>query len=161
MSSTTASVSRNVRSRAGNFGPMIASAPSRNAVSVEITTPHACAWPVFAFSSRKIAAGSASPATAAITGTAARLRSVSSPMVNSRFTSRPTVKKKNAMSPSFTSWCSVRCAANSPTMISTSVSQNSSYVAPHGELAQAIAMRVKVSSRSADSRSDVPPFLTA
>ena len=72
MSSTTASVSRNVRSRAGNFGPMMASAPRRNAVSVEITTPHACAWPLFAFSSRKIAAGSASPAMAAMTGTAAR-----------------------------------------------------------------------------------------
>ena len=61
MSSTTARVSRNVRSRAGNFGPMMASAPSRNAVSVEITTPHACAWPVPAFSSRKIDGGQREP----------------------------------------------------------------------------------------------------
>jgi hypothetical protein len=103
MSSTTASVRRKVRRRAGNFGPMTASAPSRNAVSVEITTPHACALPEVAFSARKIAAGSARPAIEAITGTAARERSVNSPIVNSRFTSRPTVKKKKAISPSFTS----------------------------------------------------------
>ena len=115
-----------MRRRAGNFGPTMASAPSRNAVSVEITTPQACAWPVFAFNQRKIAAGRASPATAAITGTTARDRSVSSPIVNSLFTSSPTVKKKNAMRPSFTSWCSVRWASNSPTMICTSVPQNSS-----------------------------------
>ena len=83
---------------------MIASAPTRKAVSVEITTPHACACPESRAMSRNTRAGTTSPARAAVAGTIARERSVSSPMVSSRLTSRPTAKKKNAMSASLTRW---------------------------------------------------------
>ena len=103
-SSTTASVSRKIRRRPGNFGLMMASAPTRKAVSVEITTPHAWAFSPDGFSNRKMTAGSASPATAATTGTAALDRSVSSPILNSRVTSSPTMKKKNVIKPSL-----IRC----------------------------------------------------
>ena len=68
MSSTTARVSRKIRSRAGYLGLMIASAPMRNAVSVEITTPHACAFSPDALNNRKMTAGTVRPAIAATTG---------------------------------------------------------------------------------------------
>ena len=83
---------------------MTASAPMRNAVSVEITTPHACVFSPDGFNNTKMTAGIASPANAATTGTAARDRSVSSPIANSRVTSRPTMKKKKVISPSL-----IRC----------------------------------------------------
>ena len=82
---------------------MIASAPTRNAVSVEMTTPQARAASPLGLNSRKITAGSVRPAIAATTGTIARERSVSSPMVNWALTSSPTMKKKNAINPSLTS----------------------------------------------------------
>ena len=114
MSSTTASVSRKRRSRAGNFGLMMASAPIRNAVSVEITTPHARALSPDELIRRKISAGTARPAMAASTGTAARARSVSSPIVNSAITSRPTMKKKNVINPSLMRCLTVRSNCISP-----------------------------------------------
>ena len=124
MSSTTARVSRNVRSRAGYLGAMIASAPTRNAVSVEITTPQARASSPEGLNNRKITAGNVSPAIAAITGTAARDRSVSSPMVNCALTSRPTMKKKNAISPSLTISLTVNSTCRSPKLSPTGVPQN-------------------------------------
>ncbi len=45
MSSTTASARSKTRSLPGARGPMRASAPTTNAVSVEMTTPHACSQP--------------------------------------------------------------------------------------------------------------------
>ncbi len=71
-------------------------------MSVEITTPQAPAFWPDALNSRKTRAGTTRPAIAATTGTAALDRSVSSPMVNSRVTSRPTMKKKNVISASLT-----------------------------------------------------------
>ena len=79
---------------------MMANAPTRNAVSVEITTPHAWAFSPVGLNARNTTAGITRPAAAAITGTAARDRSVSSPMVNSRVTSSPTMKKKNVINAS-------------------------------------------------------------
>ena len=81
---------------------MMASAPTRNAVSVEITTPQAWASSPDGLNSRNTTAGKTSPAAAATTGTAARDRSVSSPMVNSLVTSSPTMKKKNVIRASLT-----------------------------------------------------------
>ena len=71
-------------------------------MSVEITTPHAAAFSPDGLNARNTTAGSTRPAAAATTGTAARERSVSSPMVNSRLTSSPTMKKKNAINASLT-----------------------------------------------------------
>ena len=47
---------------------MMASAPMRNAVSVEITKPHACAFSPDALNNRKMTAGTVSPAIAATHG---------------------------------------------------------------------------------------------
>ena len=54
----------------------------RDVATVEITTPQARAASPPGLNSRKITAGNVSPAIAATTGTNARERSVSSPMVN-------------------------------------------------------------------------------
>lgn len=72
MSSTTARDSRKIRSRPGILGPTRARAPTRKAVSVEITTPHACAYPEGRAIQTKSRAGTTSPAIAAVTGTSAR-----------------------------------------------------------------------------------------
>ncbi len=104
---------------------MIASAPTRKAVSVEMTTPQAPAASPEGLNSKKINAGKVSPATAASTGTTARDRSVSSPMVNCALTSSPTMKKKNAIRPSLTSSLTVSSAWTVPKVSPTGVSQNS------------------------------------
>ena len=61
---------------------------------------------------------------AAMTGTIARDQLVSSPIANSRRTSSPTVKKKIAISASFTRACSVKSSWRSPTPTVRCVSQN-------------------------------------
>ena len=63
-------------------------------------------------------AGTMSPATAATTGTTARDQLVSSPIANSRRTSRPTVKKKIAMRASLTRAWRVKssCSSATPTL---------------------------------------------
>lgn len=94
-------------------------------MSVEITTPHARASSPLGFSAKNTTAGRMSPATAATTGTAARARSVSSPMVNWLLTSSPTAKKKNVMSPSFTRCLTVSSAWNDPNVNPTWVFQKS------------------------------------
>ena len=103
---------------------MMASAPIRNAVSVEITTPHALALSPDELIIRKISAGTARPATAASTGTAALARSVSWPMVNSAITSRPTTKKKNVINPSLMRCLTVISKCISPKLNPTCVSSN-------------------------------------
>ena len=70
-------------------------------------------------------AGRMSPATAAITGTAARARSVSSPMVNWLLTSSPTAKKKKVISPSLTRCLTVSSVWKPPKVSPTCVFQNS------------------------------------
>ena len=101
-SSATAIVSRNSRNGAENAGPATASTPSRNAVSVEITTPQARACSPDGLSVRNTRAGTARPATDATSGTVARWASVSPPISSSRRSSRPTTKKKNTIRPSLT-----------------------------------------------------------
>ncbi len=118
-----ASVSKKIRSRAGYFGPITASAPTTNAVSVEITTPQACASSPDGFNSKKMTAGSTIPAIAATNGTAARARSVSSPMVSSLVTSSPTMKKKNVIRPSLTISLTVSSVCISPKLNPTGVFQ--------------------------------------
>ncbi len=103
----------------------MASAPTRKAVSVEITTPQARASSPLGLSSRKISAGTISPASAASTGTAARERSVSSPMANWLLTSSPTTKKKNVISASLTRCLTVISTWTLPKRIPISVFQKS------------------------------------
>ena len=114
-----------MRTRAGNFGLMMASAPTRKAVSVEITTPHAWASSPVGLNSRNTAAGIIRPAAAATTGTAALDRSVSSPMLNSRVTSKPTMKKKKVISPSLTRCLTVISKWWTPTVTPRWVSRKS------------------------------------
>ena len=95
-------------------------------MSVEITTPQASACPLEKVNSAKIAAGTMSPATAAVMGTTARARSVSSPIVSSRLTSSPTRKKKKVMRPSLTTSCRVKAASIPPAEIDSGRFQNSS-----------------------------------
>ena len=123
-SSTTARVSKKIRTRAGNLGLMMASAPTRKAVSVDITTPHAWAFSPVGLNARNTTAGMTRPAAAAITGTAARERSVSSPMVNSRVTSSPTMKKKNVIRASLTKCLTDISTWWAPTLSPRCVSSN-------------------------------------
>ena len=150
MSSATASVTRNSRRRVPGLGPTRASRASTNAVSVDTTTPQAWAAAVPALTARKMTAGMARPAMAATIGTAARRRSVSSPMVSSRLTSSPTAKKKSAISPSLTQCLRSRTSSYGPTSTPASRCQNSSYVAPIGEFTQMIASRVAATRTAAD-----------
>jgi hypothetical protein len=89
----------------------------------------------------KRSAGTTKPAIAAATGTIARDQLVSSPIANSRRTSRPTVKKKIAISASFTSVCRVKSTCRSAMPTIKWVSQNVSYDA-RDTLAQTIAASV-------------------
>jgi len=79
-SSTTASVSRKVRSGAGHDENVTASTARANAMSVAVGTAQPRAAPGSpALTARKISAGSATPAQAAITGSAASRGLRSSP----------------------------------------------------------------------------------
>ncbi len=101
MSSTTATVSMNARSRSGNRGPTSASTPSAKAVSVDIATPQPWAAGPPPLKARKIATGTSIPPLPATSGRATRRRSRSSPMSNSRRASSPITKKKNVIRPLF------------------------------------------------------------
>ena len=126
-----------------------------------MTTPHACAYPEPAATTTNSTAGIARPASAAKTGTLARRQLVSSPIANSRRTSSPTVKKKIAISASFTSACSVKSMWMSPSPIDRCVSQNDSY-APSAMFAHAMATTVAIRSRSAPERfMPIAPILAA
>ncbi len=134
----------------GRRGPTTASAPSTNAVSLETTTPHAPAWGVADMIVKKSRAGTASPATAARTGTVARERMLSSPTANSFFTSRPTTKKKNVMRMSFTIWRRSNSTLNAGDSSRITDRQNVSYDVPSPTFAQMRAAIVPARSRAAD-----------
>ena len=91
-----------MRTRSGRPLPASASAPSANAVSVDMAVPQPCAvgWP--ALIARKMAIGTIMPPSPASTGSVSLLRTRSSPMSNSRRASRPTTRKNRAISPEFT-----------------------------------------------------------
>ncbi len=89
-----------------------------------MTTPHAADAGPEGLSTRNSSAGTASPATAATIGTAAREVSRSSPIANSRLTSRPTTKKNNAIRPSFTQCWRSSSMPWVPTVIDSGVCQN-------------------------------------
>ena len=65
------------------------------------------------------------PPTAATIGTAARRNVASSPASSSRLISRPTTKKKRAMSASLTQWSSDVSMANGPKAKLTGMCQKS------------------------------------
>ena len=69
-------------------------------------------------------AGTSIPPTPAITGTAIRRRSVSSPIAISRLTSRPITKKNRAISTSSTQWRRSSEIDQSPSVKLSSVVQN-------------------------------------
>ena len=102
-SSTTARVSRKVRSAVGRWVDSTASTASANAMSVAIGTAQPSrfsGWPAARLTAMKMAPGTIIPPTAAAIGSAARAGSRRSPATNSRFSSSPTTKKKIASSPS-------------------------------------------------------------
>ena len=72
------------------------------------------------FHAKNTSAGTTMPPTAAKSGKLAARRSMSSPSVSSRFTSRPTTKKKIAISPSFTQWPRLSAIENCPSVAVTS-----------------------------------------
>ena len=92
-----------MRTRSGSLlPPARASAPSANAVSVDIAAPQPCALGLPALNARKIAIGTSMPPSPARNGSATRLRTRSSPMSHSRRASRPTTRKNRVISPEFT-----------------------------------------------------------
>ncbi len=101
-SSTTLNVSRNVRTRSGSPLPARASAPSANAVSLDMDAPQPWALRVPALNARKMAIGTTMPASPAITGSVSLLRARSSPTSSSRRASSPTTRKKKAIRPELT-----------------------------------------------------------
>src|SRR5919108_933229 len=83
--------------------------------------------------------GTAIPPTAAAAGSTRRRRSRSSPLSSSRLASSPTTRKKNVMSPWFTTCRRSSEIPASPTRMETVVVQNDSYESHHGEFAQSSA----------------------
>ena len=118
-SSTTARVSRNIRSADGRWVLITASTASAKAMSVAVGIAHPVrpAPPPAVVTATKISAGTAIPPTAAATGSAARRGSRRSPATNSRLSSSPATKKKIASSPSAAQAARgrSRCSAAGPT----------------------------------------------
>ena len=104
MSSITATPSRKATSAVGTRRPRAASAHSAKATSVAIGMPQPREPASPPITARKIKAGRTIPPIAANTGSRAACRVESSPTSSSRFTSRPTTKKKIAIRPSLTRW---------------------------------------------------------
>lgn len=126
-SSTTAKVSRKVRSALGRWVDSTASTATANAMSVAVGTAHPTTFsgcPAARLTPMKIAAGTAMPPTAARIGSAARLGSRRSPATNSRLSSNPTTKKKIASNPSAAQAdkLSCRCSDSGPNVNSESAS---------------------------------------
>ena len=141
-SSTTAKVSRNVRSATGRCVLITARTASAKAMSVAvgIAQPRRAPPPVVALTSTNRIAGTSMPPSAATTGKAARRGSRRSPATNSRFSSNPATKKKMASSPSLAHAPRdrFRCSASGPTCRS----RNAAYESAPGELAHTRATTV-------------------
>ena len=138
------------RSRFEMRGPTNASTPSANAVSVDIATPQPSADEVPMLNARKIATGMVIPNSAASAGSGTRWRSRSSPRSNSRRASRPTTKKKIAISPSLIHVRRSSLMPCEPSWIESCVVQTSWYE-PEATFAQTSAPSV------ATSRNVAPP----
>ena len=115
-----------MRTRSGSLRPTSASAPSANAVSVDMAMPQACSVGRPAFVIRKMATGTTIPARPTSSGSVSLLRTRSSPTSNSRRASSPTTRKKNAISPEFTNSCRLRPSPEPPTSTDSRVPQNRS-----------------------------------
>jgi len=148
MSSTIASVSRNSRSWSGHRGPNRASTPTRNAVSVDITTPQPCAASPLWFTSRYSSAGTVRPPMAPSAGTAIARGSRRSPTVASREISRPTTTKNTAIAASLTHWCRSSSTPAPPRWNPAVVDQRRAYD-PGERFAHTSAITVAASSRTA------------
>src|ERR671919_160119 len=93
-----------------------------------------------------MSAGATIPPRAAHAGSAAFRGSRSSPSTSSRLISRPTTKKKIAISPSLIQWRRSRSSRRSPSATVRSVVQRSRYEASQGELAHASATIAAITS---------------
>ena len=118
-SSTTASVSRNVRMATGRDEPTTARTETANAMSVAVGIAQPCSAvgspPEARLTPRKISAGTSTPPAAATTGRIALRMLCSSPSTNSALSSRPVRKKNTASSPSAAQCPTVCCSpATSP-----------------------------------------------
>ena len=107
MSSTMASVSKNSLSIGGIREPSSATTPTANAMSVAIGMPQPDAASPDGLSMKYSSAGATIPPIAAIAGSVAARTLARYPVTSSRLISRPTTKKNNAMSASFTNSSSV------------------------------------------------------
>jgi hypothetical protein len=125
-SSTTARVSRNVRSAVGRWVLITARTARAKAMSVAdgMAQPRRTPSGPPRLNNTKKNAGTAMPPTAAATGRAARRGSRRSPATNSRLSSSPATKKKIASRPSAAQVPSERsrCREAGPTRVSRSVS---------------------------------------
>jgi hypothetical protein len=119
-SSTTAKVSRKVRSAAGRWVEITASTANAKAMSVAVGMAQPFG-PVPPATARYTSAGTIIPPTAAAMGTTARFGSRRSPATNSRLSSSPATKKKIASNPSAAQVVRVRfrCSAAGPTSVSS------------------------------------------
>ena len=154
-SSNIASVTRNTFSDTGTRDPSSPRMPSAKAMSVAagIAQPRIAAASPW-FSAIKIATGTTIPPTAPMAGSMTLAGRDSSPSRISRLSSRPTRKKKIAMSPSFTHRNSGLAICSAPIRISTGVSMNSWY-SPAAPVLAAIIARTAVAISTmppADSR---------
>ena len=94
-----------------------------------------------------MAAGTIMPPSAAMAGKATLLASESSPITASRLISRPTSRKKIAISRSLTQTPSGLSSANSPSWILKCVCSSASYPSASGEFAAIIASTPATTSR--------------
>ena len=105
--------------------PSIARMPRAKAMSVAAGMAHPARFAGTSLLMRmKIAAGAAMPPIAANTGRLACDHELSCPVRTSRFTSRPTRKKKTAISPSLTQCSSDLSMPNSPMLMATGTCQS-------------------------------------
>ena len=105
-------------------------------------------WPedVVAFTSVNSSAGTATPHSAAVTGTSASTGRRSEPTTNSRFSSRPATKKNSVRAPS-----APQCSRSSGP---TSKDTNEWYAASAGELAHTTATTAATSASSPPTASE-------
>ena len=148
MSSMTTTVSRKARSRSGNRGPMRASIPRAKAVSVDMATPQPLAEDSPALTTRYSRTATVMPTIPAVTGRTVRRLSRSSPMSNSRRTSRPTTKKKNVIRPLFTQPTRSIVTPEPPSWTDNVVCQTAWYETP-ATFAQTSAAMVAASNTAA------------
>lgn len=144
MSSTTATPVRNTRSGSGTRRPSARRQPSAKAMSVAIGTAHPRCSSGSGTRARNTSAGTTIPPSAAPAGTSAWRTDRSSPDTISRFSSRPTTRKKIAIRKSLIQRISGLLSAKPPAPAVNECCRIRPY--PGERLAQASAITVAARS---------------